>query len=416
LRLKSLGSHRALIGILLSSVSLIGCGGGSSKNNPSVVVSPVIACSSLPAPSSSGAILGTQMGGARQTPLTLSNTVSTMVGSPGNMGLTDGAGSISRLKGPYGVATDGISLYVADGQSNTIRRVSLATGTVCTFAGTASAAGGSADGVGVAASFYLPSGITTDGTNLYVADSGNNTIRKIVIASGVVSTLAGTAGINSAGGADGTGVVAQFHTPHGITTDGTNLYVADAANNTIRKIVISSGVVTTLAGVASFGAGCNHIDGTGTGAQFATPSGITTDGTNLYVTERCSHTVSKIVISTGQSTTIAGMPGLWGYIDGAGASAQFNFPSGITTDGSSLYIADESNDAIRKIDIATQMVSTVAGLALANTSFSSGSTGYAGSTDGIGTAARFSLPREITSDGLSLYVTDRGNHTIRKIQ
>ena len=356
------------------------------------------------------------MGGARQAPLTLTNTVSTMVGSPGSMGLNDGAGSIARLKGPFGVATDGVSLYVADGQSNTIRRVNIATGTVCTFAGTANAIGGSTDGVGAAASFYLPSGITTDGTNLYVADSGNNTIRKIVIASGMVTTLAGTAGIYSAGATDGTGAVAQFHTPHGITTDGTNLYVADAANNTIRKIVISSGVVTTLAGVASFGAGCNHIDGTGAGAQFATPSGITTDGTNLYVTERCSHTVSKIVISTGQSTTIAGMPGLWGYIDGAGASAQFNFPSGITTDGSSLYIADESNDAIRKVDIATQMVSTVAGLALANTAFSSGSTGYAGSTDGIGTAARFLLPREITSDGHSLYVTDRGNHTIRKIQ
>ncbi|MGD0276397.1 MAG: hypothetical protein ABSB79_10140, partial [Syntrophales bacterium] len=105
---------------------------------------------------------------------------------------------------------------------------------------------GSTDGTGAAALFSYPHGITTDGTNLYIADSDNDTIRKIIISTGVVTTLAGTAGVG--GSTDGTGSAARFNSPYGITTDGTNLYIADDANDTIRKIVISTGVVTTLAG------------------------------------------------------------------------------------------------------------------------------------------------------------------------
>ena len=157
---------------------------------------------------------------------------------------------------------------------------------------------------GAAARFLDPRGITNDGTNLYVTDSGNHTIRKIVISSGAVTTLAGTAG--SSGSADGTGAAARFYSPRGITNDGTNLYVTDTSNQTIRKIVISSGVVTTLAGTAgSFGS----TDGTGAAARFLDPRGITNDGTNLYVTDTSNQTIRKIVISSGAVTTLAGTAG-----------------------------------------------------------------------------------------------------------
>ena len=146
---------------------------------------------------------------------------------------------------------------------------------------------GATDGTGIAASFNLPIGITTDGVNLYVADYLNNKIRKIVIATGVVTTLAGS---GTAGVADGTGVTATFSNPWGITTDGVNLYAADSWNNKIRKIVIATGVVTTFAGSGAVGAS----DGTGIAATFNLPCGITTDGANLYVVDQTNHKIRKI--------------------------------------------------------------------------------------------------------------------------
>ena len=111
----------------------------------------------------------------------------------------------------------------------------IATGAVTTLEGTASLTGGSIDAIGPAASFNFPNDITTDGTNLYVADTGNGTIRQVVIATGAVTTLAGTAG--KTGSTDATGAAAQFNRPYGITTDGKKLYLMDAeVNNTIRSI------------------------------------------------------------------------------------------------------------------------------------------------------------------------------------
>ncbi|SVE33009.1 uncharacterized protein METZ01_LOCUS485863, partial [marine metagenome] len=143
---------------------------------------------------------------------------------------------------------------VADYLNHTIRKIVISTGAVTTLAGSTSS--GSTDATGTAARFNRPLGITTDGTNLYVADSYNHKIRKIVISTGVVTTLAGS---TSHGSTNATGTSAKFYFPRGITTDGTNLYVADSSNNRIRKIVLSTGVVTTLAGSSS-----GFADGVGT--------------------------------------------------------------------------------------------------------------------------------------------------------
>ena len=122
-----------------------------------------------------------------------------------------------------------------------------------------------------------------------MGDFHNHLIRQIVISTGVVTTVAGT---GSSGSANGTGTSASFNLPQGITTDGTNLYVADQDNHLIRKIVISTGVVTTVAGTGSSGS----ANGTGTSASFNGPTGITTDGTNLYLADSLNHLIRKIVL------------------------------------------------------------------------------------------------------------------------
>ncbi|MBI3793985.1 MAG: fibronectin type III domain-containing protein, partial [Nitrospinae bacterium] len=337
---------------------------------------------------------GTFQGGS----LGLGGVVTTFAGGAGVFGTTDGTGTGARFSFPYGLTTDGTNLYVADTTNNTIRQVVIATGVVTTLAGSGTALG-TTDGTGTGARFYLPNGITTDGTNVYVADTYNHTIRKVVIATGVVTTLAGSG--TALGTADGTGTAARFNHPQGITTDGTNVYVADTYNQTIRKVVIATGVVTTLAGSAAIGT----IDGTGTGARFYLPRGLTTDGTNLYVVDCANHTIRQIVISTGVVTTLAGGAGVTGTTDGTGTAARFNYPEGITTDGTNLYVADTTNNTIRQVVIATGVVTTLAGGA-----------GLTGTTDGTGTAARFYLPSGLTSDGTNLYVADSSNNNIRKIK
>ncbi len=288
--------------------------------------------------------------------------VTTLAGTAGAQGSTDDTGAAASFYGPTGITTDGTNLYVADTANSIIRKIVIATGQVTTLAGTAGTwgtLGGSTDGIGAAASFYFPYGITTDGTNLFVADTHNCTIRKIVIATGQVTTLAGTAG-TWGGSTDGIGAAASFYGPTDITTDGTNLYVADTGNSIIRKIVIATGQVTTLAGTAG---AQGSTDDTGAAASFYGPTGITTDGTNLFVADTGNSTIRKIVIATGQVTTLAGTAGAQGSTDGTGAAASFYAPEGITTDGTNLYVADTQNYTIRKIVIATGQVTTLAGTA-----------------------------------------------------
>jgi len=256
---------------------------------------------------------------------------------------------------------------------------------------------GSDDGNGILASFAFPAGITTDGTNLYVADFDNHSIRKIVIATGAVTKLAGS---GTTGTADGIGIAASFNSPDGITTDGTNLYVTDYRSHTIRKIEIATQEVTTFAGTAGAAGAANGI---GTAATFNGPNGITTDGTNLYVTEYLGHTIRKIVIATQLVSTFAGS-GTGGSANGIGTAATFNGPIGITTDGTNLYVTERFGNLIRKIEIATKVVSKLAG------------SGAFGSVDGMGSAASFTQPYGITTDGTNLYVADSLSFKIRMIE
>ena len=269
--------------------------------------------------------------------------VSTLAGNaiPGS---ADGAGAAASFNNPYGVAVDTAgNVYVADTSNHTIRKTSPA-GVVTTLAGTAGSPG-STNGVGAAARFKFPAGVTVDTAgNVYVADSGNHLIRKISPA-GVVTTLAGTA--NSPGPNDGTGANARFNFPSGVAVDTAgNVYVADG-NHTVRKIS-SVGVVTTLAGTAG---SPGPADGTGANARFSLPSGVAVDTAgNVYVADLNNHTIRKIS-PAGAVSTLAGSPGNSGPNDGTGAVARFNFPSGVAVDtAGNVYVADFNNHTIRKIN------------------------------------------------------------------
>lgn len=287
--------------------------------------------------------------------ITAAGVVTTFAGRAGFQGSTDGTGSAARFNSPQGIAVDSSgNLYVADLGNDTIRMITAA-GVVTTIAGTAGTAG-STDGTGSAARFNGPEGITVDsGGNLYIADGNNNTIRKIT-AVGVVTTIAGTAG--SSGFADGSGSAAQFNQPAGIARDKSgNLYVADTGNDTIRKID-SNNNVTTLAGIVGTP---GAADGTGTVAQFYNPIGVALDNNgNLYAADTYNGTIREIT-PAGAVTTLAGMAGFPGSTDGTGSAARFNFPAGIVLDSNgNAYVVDTDNDTIRMITSGT-VVSTVAG-------------------------------------------------------
>lgn len=364
-------------------------------------------------------------------------SVTTLAGSARTVGAADGVGASASFYGPSQLTIAGTSLFVTDAGNCTIRKVSIATAAVATFAGIASP--GADDGTGATAKFRYPNDLTTDGFNLFVTDTFNHTIRKIVIATGEVSTFAGSAG--KYGTADGIGTAAKFFFPKGITTDGTNLFVTDNGNYTIRKVVITTGEVSTLAGSIGISA---SSDGIGTAASFKSPYGITTDGANLYVTDAGNHTIRKIVIATGDVTTLAGTAGTSGKIDGIGTAAKFYSPSGITTDGQSIFVADLGNSVIRKIKIATAEVTTliehaesakfaaakVVNISVGNTS--SPNTSGVGTTDpappdtgSSGTGASSSppvsavgitatSPISLTTDGINLYITNL--RMIRKME
>lgn len=313
----------------------------------------------------------------------ISAVVTTIAGT-GSSGNADGTGTAASFSSPAGITTDGVYLYVADLLNHTIRQIEIGSWEVTTIAGDGT--NGSADGIGTAATFDMPLGILYDGADLLVSGFNNNTLRKIDIVTTEVTTYAGIVG--NRGYLDGQVRGVMFDLPVRITTDGTYLYISDSIDDQLRMIDIATQEVTTL---------------NSSGVSFGQAFGLTTDGTNIYFSDSDNDRICRLDSATLEVTVIAGS-GSPGNADGPGAAASFDGPMGITTDGSSLYVADANNRLIRRIVIATAEVTTLAG------------SGVNGSADGIGTAASFNHPVELTTDGTYLYVADLFGHTIRKIE
>jgi hypothetical protein len=264
--------------------------------------------------------------------------VSTLAGT-GTAGFADGPGATAQFKYPYGVGVDGSgNVYVADTHNQRIRKID-SLGIVSTLAGTGIT--GFADGPGATAQFKYPHGVVVDGSgNVFVADTINQRIRKID-SLGVVSTLAGT-GI--AGFAEGPGATAQFDYPQGLAFDGSsNLYVADSYNNRIRKID-SFGVASTLAGSGMMG----FADGPSATAQFSNPYGVAMDGSgNIYAVDK--NRIRKID-SLGVVSTLAGSDTSGTADgSGAAAQFYYPHGLAVNGSGF-VYVADTNNFRIRKID------------------------------------------------------------------
>lgn len=273
-----------------------------------------------------------------------------------------------------------------------------------------SSTNGDKNGFGTSASFNNAAGITVDTNfNLFVSDTGNDEIREVVWST-TNWLVTGVAGTNHPGSVDGQ--YPLFNGPQGITIDSAdNLYVADTLNNTIRKVSYTGSYwnVTTIAGSTTNTAG--SANGTNRVAEFNNPQGITVDSSgNLYVADTANDTIRKMAPSGTNwiVTTIAGLAQRPGAFDGTNSNARFDGPEGIATDkAGNLYVADTTNDIIRKLTLAgtNWVVSTIGGQGT-----------NAGCADGINGHSRFYLPGGITADNDgNLYVADTGNDTVREI-
>ncbi len=312
-----------------------------------------------------------------------------IVGAPGDAGMTARIGFLT------GIAVADGTVYVADDIKNRILQLNPTTGALCLLAGGPS---GFADGVGAAARFDGPDGLAADGAgHLYVADMSNHRIRQIDLATGAVTTLAGS---GQRGFADGPAATAQFDRPLRVAADSLgNVYVTEATSRRIRQIVAGSGTVRTLAGGRR-----GFADGTGATARFNKPWGLALDGKgHLYVADYGSHRIRRVVLTSGAVTTVAGS-GRRGLRDGPAAVARFNRPAGLAAGPGVLYLTDQNNHRVCQLDLPTGTVRTLAG------------TGLTGFDDGPGQRAKFIGPAGIaTAKNGVVYVIDV-NFRIRAIE
>ena len=337
---------------------------------------------------------------------TAEGTITTYAGTGESGCCRDGGRAVfGQLRFPFGVAVDGEgNLYIADRSNHMIRKVD-SSGVIDTVTGTGVGGYRGDGGAAGMARLRQPTGVAVDGEgNLYIADKDNHRIRK-VDSDGVITTVAGT-GERGSGGDGGPAVHARLAVPTGVAVDGEgNLFIADAANQQIRK-VDTSGVITAVAGSGESGFGGDG--GPATEARLRSPFGVAVDGAgNLFIADSYNHRVRK-VDSSGIITTVAGM-GERGFSgdDGPAVQAQLAIPHDVAVDDDgNLFVVDTSNQRIRKVD-SSGTITTIAG---------TGERGYSGD-GGPAVSARLHYPTGATLDGAgNLFIADKDNHRIRVVK
>ena len=316
-------------------------------------------------------------------------TITTIAGSPNNPGFAGDSGSAvgSQLNFPFGLAVDKTgTLYIADGLNNRVRKVSG--GVITTVAGNGTAGFTGDNASATSAELNNPTGVAVDSSgNLYIADSGNNVVRKV--ANGTITTFAGN---NSAGaGYSGDGAAAtgaQLNNPVGVAVDASgNVYIADAGNNVVRQVG-GGNIITPAVG-------------------FTHPDGVAIDSSgNLYVADTVARRIVKF--SGGAYTTVAGNgKPAFGGDDGPGAQASLNAPMGLAVDASgNVYIADTLNGRIRKLT-PSGTITTIAG---------TGALYYSGDGGPAAQAAMY-FPRGVAVDPSgNIYIADTANSVVRQLQ
>jgi DNA-binding beta-propeller fold protein YncE len=276
-----------------------------------------------------------------------------LAGLAASAGTTNGIGTDSRFSGPCGlcISPDEVYALVADTNNQLIRKIILSTVEVTTFAGVAGSSG-AVDGVGTNSRFRGPMDIfiSPDGVFALVGDSVNHLIRQIILTTIEVKTLAGTA--ETPGSTNGIGTNSQFNDPRGIaiSPDGAYALVADSSNHLLRQIILSTSVIVTFAGVTGTAGSINGV-GTNSLLRYPRQVAISPDGIYGLVTDRDSHLIRKIIISTREVTTVAGVIGSCGSSNGVGTNSKFCSPVGIniSPDGGYAVVVDFGDNLIRKL-------------------------------------------------------------------
>lgn len=400
------GNHRirkvAPSGLTITTVAGNGTAGYSGDGGPATAAALVNPAGV--ALDSAGTLSVTDAIGDRVRSVSPAGVITTVAGTGSCCYSGDGGpATAASMYYPSELAVDGAgNLYIADAWNDRVRKVSPA-GVITTAAGSKVAGFAGDGGPATGASLNNPMDVAVDGAgNLYIADLGNNRIRKIR-SDGVITTVAGngTAGYSGDGGP---AMAASLNNPRGLAVDGAgNLFIADLANNRIRK-VSPDGVITTVAGIGA--AGYSGDGGLATAARLDFPFDVTVDGGgNLYIADTYNLRVRK-VDTAGVITTVAGNGSYPASGDGGPATAASLSAASVDVDAAgNLYIADNYNNRIRKVDTAG-IITTVAG---------DGVNRYAGD-GGPATAASLANPMGVALDAAgNLYIADTDNHMIRKV-
>jgi streptogramin lyase len=350
---------------------------------------------------------------------------------PGNIYTVAGVAGSFDYSGDGGLATDatlgfisGIhvtpsgDIYFADGAANVVRKISQPSGIISTIAGTflgfnatdpnpAQGDGGPATD----AHLNIPFGVTVDASgNLYITDTGNNTIRGVMVATGNIVTVAGSPnnlGFSGFGEAADSAILA---TPYDITVGPSgDIYFVDSQNNVACRISHSTGILSIVAGAGPLNSGYLGDNGPAVSAKLNAPQGIAVDADgDVFIADAGNHVIRKVDHDTGIITTVAGL-GTFGYTGDSGpaTAATLYAPSDVAVDiNGNVYIADQGNHVIRKVDKSTGIIHTLGG---------TGSAGYSGDGGPAG-EAKLSSPQSVAVDESgNLFFTDRGNSIIRVI-
>ena len=318
-----------------------------------------------------------------------------------------GLATAAELNLTSGVALDkNGNLYIADNLNSRIRKVDAISGVITTIAGTGTP-GYNGDGImATAAELNRPWNLSLDTAgNIYIAEWGADRVRKITISTGIITTIAGT----GTAGYTGDGIMAttaELYQPATVVVDNAgNIYIADVNNQRVRKIN-TSGIISTIAGTGT--AGYNGDGIMATSAKLHNPNTIALDTSgNIYISDYYNNEVRKVTVSTGIISAIAGNGTAAFYGDGGLATAaELNYPSGVALDSKqNIYISDYSNNRIREIKASTGIINTVAG---------NGTPGYSGD-GGIATAAELNNPWDIVVGNGGFYIADYENNRVRKV-
>ena len=341
--------------------------------------------------------------------LTCNSQIITTICGTGGAGYSGdgGAATSATLNQTVGVALDGSgNIYITDYGNNVVRKVTAATGIISTVAGNG-IGGYSGDGAAAtSARLNGPEVLAVDASgNLFINDANNSCIRKVTIATGIITTIAGTGGA----GYNGDGIAAtaaQLNYPQGVGIDASgNIYIADQSNYRIRKVNAATGLISTIAGTGA--GGYSGDGGAATAATLNQPAAVDVDVSgNVYIADYGNNVIRKVTVATGIITTVAGTSGGYSGDGGAATSAQLNQPYGINVYGSGdMLIADYANNVIRRVLASTGIISTVAG---------NGAAGYSGD-GGLATSANLRNPLQVAWYSGDIYIADWLNNVIRKV-